>query len=64
MNIKILIAVAILTLILFAGFYYKLISFEKIKKPESVLYQGAVPEGYDLDCFRHSGKTIKIGEVC
>jgi len=24
-------------------------------------YQGAVPEGYDLEYFRETGRTIKLG---
>jgi len=28
------------------------------------LYSGPVQEGYDEDCFRKIGLSIKLGEVC
>ena len=33
---------------------------EEIQMEEEKEYQGAVPEGYDLEHFRRTGETIKL----
>jgi hypothetical protein len=65
MNPKLLIAVSLIGLLLLvsvAVFFVHDPTPPEEKKSQENLYQGPVPEGYDLEHFRLTGETRKLGE--
>jgi len=63
---KIIIIAGVVVLIFFIVFSFislynfKNVSKEKLQEePKEAVYQGPVPEGYNLEHFRQTGETIK-----
>jgi len=51
----------IIGVVLFIGIFLLVVQQPKVE--EQPVYQGAVPQGYDLDHFRKTGETIKEVEI-
>ena len=60
MNYKLLICLGLIFFSL-TFVYISNLQGEKSPSVSSQIYQGPVPEGYDLEHFRATGETIKIG---